>query len=54
MYGKKDKECLLSFIVYIILYNEKRLNIDYNVLLEKIKVVEEKIGRKIGFYYIIL
>lgn len=53
MYGKKDKECLLSLIVYII-YNEKKLNIDYNVLLEKIKVVEEKIGRKIGFYYIIL
>ena len=52
VYGKKDKECSSSSTVHTT-HNEKKSNTDYNALLEKIKVVEEKTGRKLGLYYII-
>lgn len=53
VYGKKDKECSSSSTVHTTAHNEKRSNTDYNALLEKIKAVEEKTGRKIGLHYII-
>lgn len=52
VYGKKDKECSSSSTVHTT-HNEKKSNTDYNALLEKIKAVEEKTGRKIGLHYII-
>lgn len=52
VYGKKDKECSSSSTVHTT-HKEKKSNTDYNALLEKIKAVEEKTGRKIGLHYII-
>lgn len=52
VYGKKDKECSSSSTVHTT-HNKKKSNTDYNALLEKIKAVEEKTGRKIGLHYII-
>lgn len=46
VYGKKDKECSSSSTVRTT-HNEKKSNTDYNALLEKIKAVEEKTGRKL-------
>ncbi|XP_022804951.1 uncharacterized protein LOC111342164 [Stylophora pistillata] len=52
VYGKKEKECSSSATVNTI-HNKSKPNTDYNALLEKIKAMEEKTGKKIGLHSII-